>query len=166
MKANLFKLKDLKNIPILNRLIIKHIKRSKNNSIDLVIRQIVREIINEMVKDVIFSIKKNIRKNQIKSLQDIYKTNKTLVCFSDQMKKFDISIKSFLKQKMYFNNKVNLKTNYGKKIITNLFTKIINNPRKYINIKKYKNSNIERIICDYIAGMTDRYAINLYNKIK
>jgi len=166
LKANLFKLKDLKNIPILNRLIIKHIKRSKNNSIDLVIRQIVREIINEMVKDVIFSIKKNIRINQIKSLQDIYKTNKTLVCFSDQMKKFDISIKSFLKQKMYFNNKVNLKTNYGKKIITNLFTKIINNPRKYINIKKYKNSNIERIICDYIAGMTDRYAINLYNKIK
>ena len=34
------------------------------------------------------------------------------------------------------------------------------------NIKKYNNSNTERIICDYIAGMTDRYAINLYNQVK
>ena len=40
------------------------------------------------------------------------------------------------------------------------------NPKQYINIKKYSNSNTERIICDYIAGMTDRYAINLYNQIK
>ena len=36
----------------------------------------------------------------------------------------------------------------------------------FLNIKKYSNSNTERIICDYIAGMTDRYAINLYNQIK
>jgi len=38
-----------------------------------------------------------------------------------------------------------------------LFLKIKKNPKKYINIKKYNNSNIERIICDYIAGMTDRF---------
>ena len=89
-----------------------------------------------------------------------------LASFSDKMKNFDINIKRFLKKEMYFHSKVNLKTNYGKKIITKLFTKIKSNPKKYINIKKYYNSIIERIICDYIAGMTDRYAINLYNKIK
>jgi len=166
LKANLFKLDDLLNIPILNKIIKKHIKKIKNNSIDLVIRQIIREIINEMVSDVIISIKKNIRVNQIRNLNDIYKSDKIIVCFSDQMKKFDMSIKKFLKQKMYFHSKVNFKTNYGKKIITKLFTKIKSNPKKYINIKKYYNSSIERIICDYIAGMTDRYAINLYNKIK
>ena len=82
------------------------------------------------------------------------------------MKKFDQQIKIFLKQKMYFHKKVNSKTKYGKHIITKLFTKIKKNPKKYINIKKYNNSNIERIICDYIAGMTDRYAINLYRKTK
>ena len=84
----------------------------------------------------------------------------------DKMKKFDMSIKKFLKQKMYFHSKVNFKTNYGKKIITKLFNKIKNKPKKYINIKKYNSLSIERIICDYIAGMTDRYAINLYNQIK
>ena len=166
LKANLFKLEDLKNIPILNKIIKKHIKKIKNNSIDLVIRQIIREIINEMVNDVIASIKKNIKINQIRNLNDIYKSNMILASFSDKMKNFDINIKRFLKKKMYFHSKVNLKTNYGKKIITKLFTKIKSNPKKYINIKKYYNSSIERIICDYIAGMTDRYAINLYNKIK
>ena len=155
LKANLFKLEDLKNIPILNKIIKKHIKKIKNNSIDLVIRQIIREIINEMVNDVIASIKKNIKINQIRNLNDIYKSNMILASFSDKMKNFDINIKRFLKKEMYFHSKVNLKTNYGKKIITKLFTKIKSNPKKYINIKKYYNSSIERIICDYIAGMTD-----------
>ena len=82
------------------------------------------------------------------------------------MQKFDKQIKNFLKQKMYFHNKVNSKTNFGRKIISKLFSKIKKNPQKYINIKKYSNSKTERIICDYIAGMTDRYAINLYNHIK
>lgn len=166
LKANLFKLDDLQNIPILNKIIKKHIKNIKKNTIDLVIRQIIREIINEMVGDVITSIKKNIRVSQIRNLNDIYKSDKVIVCFSNQMKKFDMSIKKFLKQKMYYHSKVNLKTNYGKKIIIKLFNKIKSNPKKYINIKKYSNSSIERIICDYIAGMTDRYAINLYNQIK
>ena len=67
---------------------------------------------------------------------------------------------------MYFHKQVNLKTNYGTKVITTLFTSIKRNPKKYIDIRKYNNSNLERNICDYIAGMTDRYAINLYNKIK
>ena len=166
LKANLFKLDDLQNIPILNKIIKKHIKNIKKKTIDLIIRQIIREIINEMVGDVIISIKKNIRVNQIKNLNDIYKSDKVIVCFSNQMKNFDISIKKFLKQKMYYHSKVNLKTNYGKKIIIKLFNKIKSNPKKYINIKKYSSSSIERIICDYIAGMTDRYAINLYNQIK
>jgi len=166
LKANLFKLDDLQNIPILNKIIKKHIKNIKKNTIDLVIRQIIREIINEMVGDVINSIKKNIRVNQIRNLNDIYKSDKVIVCFSDQMKNFDMSIKKFLKKKMYYHSKVNLKTNYGKKIIIKLFNKIKSNPKKYINIKKYSSSSIERIICDYIAGMTDRYAINLYNQIK
>ena len=54
----------------------------------------------------------------------------------------------------------------GKKIIKFLFLKIKKNPTKYISKKKYKILELERNICDYIAGMTDRYAINLYNSLK
>ena len=166
LKSNLFKLDHLKNIPILNKIILKHIKQIKKKSIDLVIRQIIREIINKMVSDVIFTTEKNIKLYKIKNLNDIYKCKNQLVSFSNKMKEFDIRIKSFLRQKMYFHTKVKSKTEFGRKVITKLFVKIKRNPKRYINVKKYGSSNTERIICDYIAGMTDRYAINLYNQIK
>ena len=54
----------------------------------------------------------------------------------------------------------------GKKIISYLFLKIKKNPSKFINKKNYKKYSLERNICDFIAGMTDRYAINLYNSLK
>ena len=166
LKSNLFKLNDLKKIPVLDKIIAKHIKKTTKYSIDLIIRQIIREIINEMVSDVIYTTRNNIKINKIKNLNDIYKTKIQLVTFSDKMKIFDVKIKKFLKQKMYFHKKVNFKTNYGKIVISKLFSSIKKNPKKYIDIKKYNNSNLERIISDYIAGMTDRYAINLYNQIK
>ena len=166
LKSNLFKLNDLKNIPVLNKIISKHRSKFTKYSVDLIVRQIIREIINEMVKDVIKTTEKNIKTNKIKNLKEVYNSEKKIVCFSYKMKRFDLEIKKFLKEKMYFHKNVKKKTNYGKKIIKKLFLIIMKNPKKYINIKKYKNSKLERIICDYIAGMTDRYAINLYKKIK
>ena len=166
LKSNLFKLNDLRDIPILDKITFKHKKRLKKFSIDLVIRQVIREIINEMVRDVIKTTQKNIRLNNIKNLKDVYNSKKQIVCFSKNMVNFDLKIKEFLKRKMYFHKSVNTKTNQGRKIIKNLFILIKKNPKKYININKYNNLSLERIICDYIAGMTDRYAINLYKKIK
>ena len=166
LKSNLFKLNDLKNIPVLNKIISKHRSKFTKYSADLIVRQIIRDIINEMVNDVIKTTEKNIKTNKIKNLKEVYNSEKKIVCFSYKMKRFDLEIKKFLKEKMYFHKNVKKKTNYGKKIIKKLFLIIIKNPKKYINIKKYKNSKLERIICDYIAGMTDRYAINLYKKIK
>ena len=166
LKANLFNLNDIKRIPILNVLLKKHINKIKKYPHDIVLRQIVREIIDEMVRDVIFNTQKNIKKNRIKSVKDIYKSKFPLVCFSNKMKKFDTSIKKFLKKNMYYNKNVIHKTNLGKKIVKKLFFIIKKNPKKYIKFDKSNNADIERSICDFIAGMTDRYAINLYNKIK
>ena len=166
LKSNLFNLSDLEKIPILNKIVIKHKKKIKKYSIDLIIRQIIREIINEMVKDLITTTQKNIRKRRIKNLDDVFISKYPVVTFSNKMRKFDKSIKSFLRKNMYYHNKVKLNTNEGKKIIKKLFFSIKKNPQKYINVSKYDKTNIARTICDYIAGMTDRYAINLYKKIK
>ena len=166
LKSNLFKLKDLEKIPILKNIIFRHTKRKNNYSMDLIIRQIIREIINEMVKDVIKTTKYNIKKFHINNLNKVYRAHYPIVNFSKQMNKFDKKIKHFLRQKMYYNKKVKKNTNQGKKIIKKLFSAIQRNPSKYINVSKYDKSNIARSICDFIAGMTDRYAINLYNKIK
>ena len=51
-------------------------------------------------------------------------------------------------------------------LVIKLFKFLIKNPNRYINVSKYDKTNIARSICDFIAGMTDRYAISLYNKIK
>ncbi len=164
LKSNLFKLKDLEDIPILKNIVLKH--KKKNFSTDLIIRQIVREVINEMVKDIILTTQKNIKKYKIKNLKDVYQAKYPIVSFSKKMKTFDKKIKKFLRVKMYYHNKVLNNTNLGKKIINKLFVSIKKNPKRYINVSKYDNSNITRSVCDFIAGMTDRYAINLYNRIK
>ena len=166
LRAKLYTIEDLKHIPVLSRVISKHKKFIKLKGIDLVLRQIIRDIINEMINDVIFNTKINIKKKKINSTKDIYNSKSLLVSFSKEMKLFDHSIKSFLKERMYFSKNVLKKTNNGKKIIKFLFAKIKKKPLKFIKKSIYQKGNIERNISDYIAGMTDRYAINLYNSLK
>ena len=67
---------------------------------------------------------------------------------------------------MYYHKNVIHKTNFGKKVVKKLFFKIKKNPKKFIQNSYLNKANNDRTICDFIAGMTDRYAINLYNKIK
>ena len=67
---------------------------------------------------------------------------------------------------MYNHKAVVFNTNKGKKIIRNIFCSLIKKPNKYINNYYLKKHGKERAISDFIAGMTDRYAINLNNLIK
>ena len=166
LRANLYKIEDLQKIPVLSDIINNHKKYIKQKGIDLVIRQIVREIINAMVKDIILNTEKNIKHRKIKSISDVLKCDEKIVYFSDTMNLFDLNIKSFLKEKMYFSKDVYKNTNKGKKIIKFLFDKIRKKPKKFINKNMQNSNHMERSISDYIAGMTDRYAINLYNSLK
>ena len=165
-KSRMFDLEDLMNIPLLKTIVKKHKKKIKKFSIDLIIRQIVREIINEMVKDIIYTTQENIKKYKLKNLNDVYVSKYPIVVFSKKMNDFDKKIKNFLRKKMYYHKTVIKNTKMGKKIIRKLFFSLKKNPDKHINVSKYDNLDMARSISDYIAGMTDRYAINLYNKIK
>ena len=166
LRANLYKVEDLRKIPILNEIVKKHKKFIKTKGLELMIRQVIRDTINEMVTDVISNTKKNIKEKKIENIRDVYNHERLLATFSKEMNYFDITIKSFLREKMYFSKSVLKKTNMGKKIIKFLFFKIKKNPSNFIEKNKYKNKNFERSISDFIAGMTDRYAINLYNNLK
>ena len=165
LKSNLFDLTDLEKIPVLQDIVLSHKKKIKIFSLDLVIRQIIREIINEMVKDIIKTTKKNINKYKIKKTQDIYMSRYPIVSFSNKMGEFDKEIKKFLKKNMYFHKNIKENTDRGKEIIKSLFINIMKNPVNYLNVSNYEKLNIERSVCDFIAGMTDRYAINLYKNI-
>ena len=166
LKARLFKINNLLHIPVISKIIKKHRIKINKFQDELISRQIVREIINEMVKDVVITTKKNLRYNKVKSINDVYKCKIKLVNFSNRMIAFDAGIKSFLKTNMYYHTKVLNKTNRGKKIIKYLFSRINKYPSRFLKKNTQEKQPKERSICDFIAGMTDRYAIKLYNSLK
>ena len=165
LKAKLFKLNDLIQIDFFKEIYKSHKKKIKSINNDILIYQIIRDSINLMVKDLIKNTMKNLKIKKVKSVHDIYSCKDRLVCFSNKFMKIEEEIKYFLRTRMYDNKNVLIKNNKGKKIIRKLFDEIYSNPRKYLSKEQLK-LNKHRAIADFISGMTDRYAINLYNNIK
>jgi len=166
LRANLFSIKKISSIPYISKLINKHARNIKKFRREIIISQIVRDLINLMVMDVIKTTNINLKKSNPQSVKDIYKQDRLIVDFSDKMKLIDYQIKDFLRTNMYNHKRVITNTNKGRKILNGLFKYLSKNPKKYINKDLFNNESKERVVADFIAGMTDRYAINLYKKIK
>ena len=165
INANLFKLEELIEINFFRDIYKKYKNKINKQNYKIATYQIIRDSIDLMIKDLINNTKKNLSYNKIKSFKDIKKTSFLMVDFSDKIKNSEDEIRYFLKTKMYNNKNVLEKNNKGKSIIKKLFNKIKFNPRKFIS-KNQLSENKYRAIADFISGMTDRYAINLYNNIK
>ena len=165
INANLFKLEELIEINFFRDIYKKYKNKINKQNYKIATYQIIRDSIDLMIKDLINNTKKNLNYNKIKSVKDIKKTSFLMVDFSDNIKNSEDEIRYFLKTKMYNNKNVLEKNNKGKSIIKKLFNKIKFNPRKFIS-KDQLSKNKYRAIADFISGMTDRYAINLYNNIK
>jgi len=165
IRAKMFNLSDLIEINFFRDIYNSHKKNIKKNNKDILIYQIIRDSINLMVKDLIKNTIKNFKINKIKSLKDVFLHEKPLVSFSKKFIEIEKEIRFFLKTKMYNNKKVLIKNREGEKIIKKLFLTISKNPLKYLKREQLKNDKY-RAIADYISGMTDRYAINLYKSLK
>tara|TARA_Y100000590_G_scaffold421659_1_gene525593 strand:+ start:30 stop:1148 length:1119 start_codon:yes stop_codon:yes gene_type:complete len=165
IRAKLFTLNDLKEINFFNDIIKSYKKNIKRKNYKILIYQVIRDSINIMVQDLIATTIKNIKSFKIKNTKDIYNSKKNIVSFSPKIIIIEKEIKQFLRNKMYNNKYVLLKNDKGKLIIKKLFKEISKKPKKYLNNDQLKKGKY-RAIADYISGMTDRYAINLYNKIK
>tara|TARA_B100000900_G_scaffold415409_1_gene445191 strand:+ start:495 stop:1598 length:1104 start_codon:yes stop_codon:yes gene_type:complete len=165
INANLFKLEELIEIDFFNKIYKKYKKKINKKNYKIATYQIIRDSIDLMIKDLISNTQKNIKKFKIKTQKDVIKTNNLCVCFSNKFQNSDKEIRFFLRKKMYENKSVLEKNEKGKKIVNNLFKLIKANPRKFIN-KEQLTKNNYRAISDFISGMTDRYAINLYNHNK
>jgi dGTPase len=166
LRAGLFSIKEIGSLSHISKLVNRHMKNLKNFRKEVIISQIIRDLINLMVVDVINTTNKNLKLCGTRSINDIYTQDKLIVDFSTKMKKIDKQIKEFLRFKMYNHKKVLINANKGKKIINILFKHLLNNPKKYIDVNMFENEHKERVIADFIAGMTDRYAINLHKNIK
>ena len=165
INANLFKLEELVEISFFKNIYKKYKSKINKQNYKIATYQIIRDSIDLMIKDLINNTKKNLISNNIQTLKDINKTSFLMVDFSDKIKNSENEIKYFLRTKMYNNKEVLIKNNKGKLIVKKLFNKIESNPKKFISKNQlYKNEY--RSISDFISGMTDRYAINLYENLK
>ena len=165
IKANLFTLKDLIEINFFKQIYLSHKKNINKNSDNILIYQIIRDSIDLMVKDLIINTIHNLKINKVNNIKKVYSLFYPVVCFSNKFKNIENEIRFFLKQKMYKNKNVLIKNSSGKKIVKKLYGLISKNPNKFLNKQKLKD-NKTRAIADFISGMTDRYAINLYNSSK
>jgi len=163
--ANLFNLDELKEISFFKDIIKEYTKKTKKIDSRILIYQMVRDSINLMVKDLIKNSLLNFKINKINKLDNVYRCENKLICLSTRYESIICEIRDFLSLKMYKNNKVLKKNNEGKRIIEKLFKVISNKPRNFLTFFPIKH-NKYRSIADYISGMTDRFAINIYKSIK
>ena len=165
IKANLFKLEELIEIDFFKSIYLKYKNKINKTNYKIATYQIVRDSIDLMIKDLLINTKKNLKDQKIKSIKDIAASSKPIVSFSEKIQFSEREIKLFLRTKMYQNKAVLRKNQKGKVIVKKLFNIIKSNPRKFI-AKDHLTKDKYRAISDFISGMTDRFAINLYNNFK
>jgi dGTPase len=165
IKANLFKLDELMEIDFFKSIYLKYKNKINKKNYKIVTYQIIRDSIDLMIRDLLANTQKNLKDLNIKSVKDIARSDQLIVNFSNKFQNSEKEIRLFLRTKMYNNKLVLRKNQRGKVIIKKLFNIIKSNPRKFLS-KDQLTKDKFRVISDFISGMTDRYAINLYNNYK
>ena len=138
------------------------------------IHEIIRRMINVMVVDLIDTSRNNIEAAHLQSLDDVRNQPKALMSFSDDMTAMNLELKQFLRQNLYQHYRVHRMSRKAYDIITALFDAFMNDikilpPEAREQCTHMHNESgdegIARGVADYIAGMTDRYAIIEYERI-
>ena len=166
LRAGIFKFDDLTNVPFIKIFVKKHKKKLKQHRREIVINHIIRDMINSMILDVVKNANYNLKNLRPKKIGDIYNLKSPIVDFSNEMKVNLEHVRFFLREKMYKNFNIVKNINKSEKIIRFLFKKLLNGENRFLRKDLIIKSSKERAISDYISGMTDRYAINLYRSLK
>ena len=156
LRAGLFNIEDLLNLKYLREVFKDYLNISKN--------EIVRKLLNILVTDLIKSSQNKIKMSNIKKIEDVYKTNLNIINFSNDVNIGLNEIRNFLKIKMYNHNSIKKWNINSEKIIYCLFEYFKKNINKIPNFNKRFSE--KRNIADYISGMTDKFALSVYNSIK
>lgn len=129
--------------------------------------QIIRDLINCQVTDLLENTVKKLRKMKISSVEDVRNQDKCLVSFSAGMQIKNKSLKEFLIKNMYSHYRVMRMTAKAQRLVKQLFSTYMASPGQLPHgyRSKLKSESLQRVICDYIAGMTDRFALDEYQKL-
>ena len=130
--------------------------------------QVIRKLIALLVDNCIKKSESRIEANKIKNLSDVRNFSSRLIDFSDEVKFMRKPLRDFLQNGLYRHYRVNRMSAKARRFIKMLFDAYIENtsmlPAEFqdkINIKNDKYT----VVCDYIASMTDRFALDEYEKL-
>jgi dGTPase len=135
------------------------------------INETVRRMINTLIVDLINASKVQIADAQLKTVDDVRNAS-PLITFSDDVAKEAVLLKRFLRENLYQHFQVNRMTSKARRIVTELFHVFMREPNllgpDYQVRHHQEGANLPiqaRKVADYIAGMTDRYAIREHRRL-
>ena len=166
LRAGFFSYNELRELPLIGSIIDDLPNDFQKKNIQRINNEITRRSTSRMINDILSTIQNNVKIDNIDNLATIRGLNKPIVNLSSEMKSKVDSVRFFLFEKMYNHKSVNKMSKNAEKVITFLYKFLISADKKiYDNLGFDVNKEVSpRIICDFIAGMTDNYAQSIYNK--
>lgn len=135
------------------------------------INETIRRMINALIVDVIDTSRKRIQAAQVKTIDDV-RNAPALIAFSDGMRAEAVVLKRFLRENLYQHYQVNRMTSKARRIVAELFDAFMREPnllppdyQQAVSDTPQARTVQARKVADYIAGMTDRYAIREHKRL-
>jgi len=134
---------------------------------DLHRHRIIRELIGIQVSDQVTSTDRRLRESSVRSAEDLQRLSYNVVGFSDEMRQRNRQLKDFLYANLYRQYRVVRMAVKAERILSEIFAAYRAQPNTLpAHVQaQIADRGLERTICDYVAGMTDRYAVEEHQKL-
>ena len=167
LKSGYLSLDQLKEMAIWQRMAARVRERYPAVDDKRLVARTVSALIGMQIMDICETTWANIQQYGINSLDDLRRVNRVLVHFSPQVEAENLALKKFLKEKLYRHHKVDKMRVKAEHVLTRLFETYVKRPNllspKYR--RRIDQNGVERTVADYLAGMTDRYALDDYKAL-
>jgi dGTPase len=171
-RAGFFRMEDLSTLPLFGASLDKMRNLYPKADRPRVMYETVREVIGIMIKDVLDTTRKNIEKIRPQSAEEIRNAAIATVAFSPEMLDNIQILRDFLFARLYRHSRINRICAKAEKIVSDLFAFFMERPNCLPTAWHAAVVNVggdeivkARIIADYIAGMTDRFAVQEHRKL-
>jgi len=164
LRADLFTLGDVASVPFLNDIVREIHERYPSLEPTRRVHEVTRRVITRMIEDVIGESERRLAALGPGSVADIRQAGAPVVGFSDSMTAVDAAIKGFLYPRMYRHSRVMRVMHDAEEVVADLFAHFLKAPADLPAEWREGFDTLDataqaRRVADYIAGMTDRYAL-------
>ena len=129
--------------------------------------RIIRALINQQIVDVVQTTHENLERHGVKSPDEVRRLDFPVVDYSPLMTEKNGQLRAFLTDNFYRHYRLIRMSRKATRFIESLFTEYLADPRQLppTDLRRDEDAPLERTVCDYIAGMTDRYALREYERL-